>query len=317
MLTENGTADTAKPKNKRGKNVPPAHVPAVARWALRIGGGLALLCGALLSFFALFGLAVLNGWPRVIAWALPGCVDVLTATAAIVAMSVPRHHRGARIAHWCAGVSLAITVGCNVEYHALLPAHWTTGHIFLVATGAVPAIVVELIIVMQMYLGDGAALANTDQAATVQPKQQPSKNADPGQPSKNGATVQTAPQPPASTTAATVHVDGPSSVQAAGPAKLEKDAAPSTQAAPDGQDELIAEIGRTVYERLKVDLGKRPPEQAFCDALAEACSPHVAAGRLPETYRSPSISTAKRVRKDVEERFPELSPLHLVTAEAS
>lgn len=312
MLTENGTADTAKPKNKRGKNVPPAHVPAVARWALRIGGGLALLCGALLSFFALFGLAVLNGWPRVIAWALPGCVDVLTATAAIVAMSVPRHHRGARIAHWCAGVSLAITVGCNVEYHALLPAHWTTGHIFLVATGAVPAIVVELIIVMQMYLGDGAALANTDQAATVQPKQQPSKNIATGQPSKAAETVQTNGQP--SVTAA---ANGHALVQSAAPSSVRVDGAASTPAVTDGQDELIAEIGRTVYERLKNELGKRPPEQAFCDALAEACSPHVAAGRLSETYKNPSISTAKRVRKEIEERFPELSPLHLVTAKAS
>lgn len=150
-------------RNNDGEKPPAAEpdtVPGFTRWTLRIGGGAALLCGAILSFFALYGLAVMNGWPRYIAWALPGSVDVLTATAIVTAMSVPRHHRGAKVAHWCAAASLLMTVGCNVEYHALLPTtQWTIGHDFLVATGAVPAIVVELILVMQMYLGDGATLA--------------------------------------------------------------------------------------------------------------------------------------------------------------
>lgn len=150
-------------RNDDGEKPPatePDTVPGFTRWTLRIGGGAALLCGAILSFFALYGLAVMNGWPRYIAWALPGSVDVLTATAIVTAMSVPRHHRGAKVAHWCAAASLLMTVGCNVEYHALLPTtQWTIGHDFLVATGAVPAIVVELILVMQMYLGDGATLA--------------------------------------------------------------------------------------------------------------------------------------------------------------
>lgn len=144
------------------KTATPPPVPTFVRWALRIGGGLALACGAILSFYALFGLATLNGWPSTIAWALPGSVDILTATALVVAMGTPRSHPGAKVAHWCAGISLVITVGCNVEYHALLPAHWSAGHIALVATGAVPALVVELILIMQMRIGDGATLTDAD-----------------------------------------------------------------------------------------------------------------------------------------------------------
>lgn len=153
----------------------PTPVPRFTRWALRIGGGVAIACGAILSFFALNGLAVMNGWPQTIAWALPGSVDILTATAAVTAMSVPRRHPGARIAHWCAIASLLITVGCNVEYHALIPAHWSIGHVFLVATGAVPAIVVELILVMQMHLGDGAALIDTGSQSAPDGKKKPER----------------------------------------------------------------------------------------------------------------------------------------------
>lgn len=150
---------------KSGKPAPTepnrrARTPKVALWALRIGGGLAIICGAILSFYALFGLAVLNGWPATIAWALPGSVDILTTTALVVAMALPRNHPGAHTAHWCAGISLVITVTCNVLFHALRPAHWSAGHIALVATGAVPAIVVELILIMQMRIGDGASLAD-------------------------------------------------------------------------------------------------------------------------------------------------------------
>lgn len=157
---------------KSGKTAPTApnrrtRTPKVALWALRIGGGLAIICGAILSFYALFGLAVLNGWPASIAWALPGSVDILTTTALVVAMALPRSHPGAHTAHWCAGISLVITVTCNVLFHALRPAHWSAGHIALVATGAVPAIVVELILIMQMRIGDGAALAETDAVPTA------------------------------------------------------------------------------------------------------------------------------------------------------
>lgn len=142
--------------------------PAIAVWALRVGGGVAASCGALLSFIALYRLGLENGWPPYAAWGLPVCADTLVATAFIAAMAVGRGHPGSKVAHFVAAVALLITVGCNVLYHALLPAtSWSIGHVALVATGATPALVVELIIVMQMYLGDGATLAAQDAATAT------------------------------------------------------------------------------------------------------------------------------------------------------
>lgn len=104
----------------------------------------------------------------------------------------------------------------------------------------------------------------------------------------------------------------PTTVQTPASSTIRANGSPSSATDQDDQEELILQIGRTVYEAVKNARGKRPPEQAFRDALADACAPHVEAGRLPKTYRDPSISTAKRVRTDVETRFPELSPLHLI-----
>lgn len=187
----------------------PARIPAIAVWALRIGGAVAVTCGGLLSFVALYRLALENGWPPYAAWALPVAVDTLAATAFIVAMAVPREHTAATVAHWCAGIALIMTVGCNIEYHALLPAtYWSVGHVFLVATGAAPALVVELIIVMQMYLGDGATLAAQDTTATnrtTTPKRDHATDAATGtqRPAVAPATAHAAPKPePATKTAA-------------------------------------------------------------------------------------------------------------------
>lgn len=156
--------------------------PAIAVWALRIGGGVAGFCGALLSFVALYRLGLENGWPPYAAWALPVAVDALVATAFVVAMAVPRGHAGATVAHLSAGVAMLMTTGCNVLYHALLPATtWSAGHVALVATGAAPALVMELIIVMQMYLGDGAQLVAQEVApATRRPAPVAVRDARPG-----------------------------------------------------------------------------------------------------------------------------------------
>lgn len=147
---------------------PKPETPAIAVWALRVGGGISVACGGLLSFVALYRLALENGWPPYAAWGLPVCADTLAVTAFIVVMAVSRSHPASNVAHFCAGIALLITVGCNVEYHALLPAtHWGIGHVMLVTTGATPALVVELVIVMQMYLGDGATLVAQETATAT------------------------------------------------------------------------------------------------------------------------------------------------------
>jgi len=297
---------------KNAASVAPVTVPAFTRWALRLGGGAALVCGAILSFFALYGLAVMNGWPRSIAWALPGSVDILTATAIVTAMSVPRAHRGAKIAHWCAAASLAMTVGCNIEFHALLPAtHWSIGHVFLVATGAVPAVVVELILVMQMYLGDGAVLAAADDARTETPAER--SNARKSKPQRSQ------PETDASGPLASNAQDERPQSEASAHSDRDASARPDEEsdrslAAASGRPSMDrwVEIGRPVYETLAGTLGKRPPEKAFRDALAEAADKLIARGELPAFYAEPSVPAAKRVRAAVEERFPGLARLRPV-----
>lgn len=197
---------------------PKPETPAIAVWALRVGGGISVACGGLLSFVALYRLALENGWPPYAAWGLPVCADALAVTAFIVVMAVSRSHPASNVAHFCAGIALLITVGCNVEYHALLPAtHWGIGHIVLVATGATPALVVELVIVMQMYLGDGATLVAQDSAAATKgatrrdnaprPVVAPVPGAPVARPAAPATTATVAPHKPATVTKTPVAVN--------------------------------------------------------------------------------------------------------------
>lgn len=84
--------------------------------------------------------------------------------------------------------------------------------------------------------------------------------------------------------------------------------------ATDGQPTMDrwVEVGHPVYVHLKATTGKRPQQGAYRDALAEEVARLNALGELPTCYADPSLTTAKRVRGAVEDRFPELSPLHLI-----
>lgn len=165
-----GAQATDRTRARKVRRAEPQPPSSFVRWVLRVGGFIALACGAFLSAVTLYRLALSNGWPSWAAWAFPASVDTLAATAAAVAMGVEKGQTGSRTAHLSAAGSQAMTTGFNVLYHALLPGAWTVGRCFLVATGAAPAVVVELIIVMQMALGDGAnlvaATSHTEPAAT-------------------------------------------------------------------------------------------------------------------------------------------------------
>ena len=125
---------------------------------------------------------------------------------------------------------------------------------------------------------------------TVQPKTDrpaaPTVQPTHSQPST--ATAQNAPRPSSMATA----VDGAPTIQ------------PSR--------ERWAEVGRTVYERLADEFGKRPPEKPFRDALAAEAERLIAAGQLSESYANPSLSTAKRARADIEAEPSDHAPLHPV-----
>lgn len=94
---------------------------------------------------------------------------------------------------------------------------------------------------------------------------------------------------------------------------------PSTPPPSTGQPDMDewVRIGHPVYLAVRSAAGKRPPESDFHAALTEEAARLIVLDELPGCYADPSLSTAKRVRKEIETRFPELSPLHLVTAEAS
>lgn len=79
------------------------------------------------------------------------------------------------------------------------------------------------------------------------------------------------------------------------------------------------EIGRPVYQELKKNPADRPTEKALQAALTQRVAALIAAGKLPPAVGEPSGSTAKRVRRAIEERHPELKntvqpPRQLVAA---
>lgn len=89
---------------------------------------------------------------------------------------------------------------------------------------------------------------------------------------------------------------------------------PSTPSPSTGQPDMDewVRIGHPVYLTVRDSVGKRPPESDFQSALAAKAAELIAAGELAACYGDPSLSTAKRVRKEIETRFPDLSPLHLI-----
>lgn len=306
--------DAPADRRTRGKSPAPA-APLTGDEQRVLSRGIAFLmaCAAALSAPTLFGLALLIGFAAQLAWLLPAALDGYAVTSIWFGRKVPASHPAAKAARRNARLALALTVACNGLYHLL-----TLGGVLvptaarvtlLVAVSSLPPFLVDRLLHLRSLAGGNSApTAVTDQASIVQPKAQPSKNNVGERPGTDAVTV----QPSTAAPGEIVHANGHATVQAPRPSTARVDDAPLTTPSTAEQDELIVHIGRTVYESVKTALGKRPTEGAFRDALAEAAAPHVAAGRLPETYRDPSVSTAKRLRKQVEDRFPELSPLHLI-----
>lgn len=67
------------------------------------------------------------------------------------------------------------------------------------------------------------------------------------------------------------------------------------------------EIGRPAYREIKNKSGGRPTEKAMQVALTERVTALIATGKLPATIGQPSGSTAKRIRRAIEDQHPELT----------
>jgi len=281
--------------------------------------GIAFLmaCAAALSAPTLFGLARLIGFAAQLAWLLPAALDGYAVTSIWFGRKVAASHLAAKAARRNARLALALTVACNGLYHLL-----TLGGVLvptaarvtlLVAVSSLPPFLVDrLLHLRSLAAGNSAAPAAADQPPTVQPKQQPSKTGNPERPAKDSLTVQL---PAAADRPQTVQpsTDRPSTPQPDAPT-TDRPAAEVNDQAPTGHPnmERWVEIGHPVYLKVKTSHGKRPPEGAYRAALATEAARLIAAGQLPAAYDDPSVSTAKRVRAAVEDRFPELSPLHLI-----
>lgn len=74
-------------------------------------------------------------------------------------------------------------------------------------------------------------------------------------------------------------------------------------------------IGHPLYQHIQQTTGRRPTETALQQALADRSAELVAAGELPAAVGRPlSTSTAKRIRRAIEDAHPNLAPLRLAAA---
>jgi hypothetical protein len=69
------------------------------------------------------------------------------------------------------------------------------------------------------------------------------------------------------------------------------------------------QIGRPTYQLLKNVGGDRPTERELQAALSDEVARLIADGALPAAVGKPSLSTAKRVRRAIEEAHPELKAI--------
>jgi hypothetical protein len=223
---------------------------------------------------------------------------------------------------WNARLALSFTVAGNALFHALHleSGHqgWTTTDIALTAVSAVPPIIVERFLHLQTKINVGVGV-NTSGSATgignrpaatgsTPANRQASEETGKQQPTGNGRATD---NPPAANNPADRQ---PSADKVPAAVKPEtRQPAPSRRAV-DGQPstDTWVEIGKPVYDGLRAELGKRPGETVFHNTLAAHVAQLIADGALvgesgdekPDAYADPSLSTAKRIRGEIEARFP-------------
>lgn len=293
--------------SRRNSTEPAAALPESERKALSAGMAFALACAAALSAPTLYSLGRLIGYPPQLAWLLPAAFDGYAGTSIWVGRRIARTHPAAKAARRNARIALAMTVTCNGLYHLLALAGNAIPHGvhigLLVVVSSLPPFIVDRLLHLNA-IANGSAEAPTVQPTTVHRADRPTVHtkADrpPAVPSTAAAAVQPTERP--SSTRTVQDAPRPSTIQAA------VDGAPTVQPT----RERWAEVGRPVYERLADELGKRPPEKPFRDALAAEAARLIRAGQLPESYDDPSLSTAKRARADIEAEPSDHAPLHPV-----
>jgi hypothetical protein len=277
-----------------------------------VGIPISLAASAAVSFQGLTGLGALVGIAH--PWLLPISIDVYAVTSTLIAMLLPEGHRARRTAVWNARLGLAMSMAGNAVFRAVHLGSYAASDIVLTFVGAWPSLIVERLLHLQGRLADShgrrtAAVeaAEPEQTATVQSA---TVQAPPVSPATVQPAVAARPLTPAP---ATAHTN-----RSPAPATAHRPPAPTVQPASGASARTTVkrwvEIGHPVYVAVQDATGRRPTENAYRDALAEEVARLIAAGQLAPVYAEPSVPTAKRVRKDVEDRHPEVKAARVAAA---
>lgn len=319
---------TRKGKRARNGHEPPAPIDARTRRGVMIGGTIALICAAGLSFPSLYGLARTGGLPMWLAPLLPVSLDVYAYIAMWFADRVPTTHPARASALRNGWLALALTVACNFFDHFLTFAASIisplTRDILLSTVLALPPFIVGRVLHLRALAdGNAAATGNTaiasepadnlefdnadledetgnDMETRQPPIEEETGNEDElpiGKPSGNGNL------PP--------RQDEPGNPAGGKERDRQRPAVKQTAAGQPSTDTWVW-IGKPVYEELRAELGKRPGETVFHGALSARVDELIASSSLvgehgdekPDVYADPSLSTAKRIRGEIETRFP-------------
>ena len=305
-----------KPRRARGGDNPPApprpQVPRRARIWLSVGTFAGLFCAEAMSSMRLYSLGEHAGYPPFLAWLLPGALDIYALTLVWFFSFLPAEHPLRRKAAREAALALGITVLCNaldeiVETFAAQLPFWAPRVLFVLISALAPFVAYRLIHFRAEIGNDvGAVVKET----TVANRQREAVNDAPGrrlaqQPPTGNETDETVSpiDNPADNDNPTPRqpVDGnPVNNK---PRERQRTAVKQAAAGQPSTDTWV-EIGKPLYDNLRAELGKRPGEGKFCAALTERVTELIGRGELPEVYAAPSLSTAKRIRGEIEDRFP-------------
>lgn len=274
----------------------------------------AAIAGAL-SFTHIRDVALLAGQDGWKAWAYPLSVDLITV-AAYRKLKRNQDDGTSAVVPWvCFTVGLIFSLGANiVDAIANAPAGAKNPQLLLdVIVGMWPA---------AAFLGS-TLLRHSDNPTARPADGQPAAEPVGRRPAANRPTAPAAKptrQPAARPATRVVHpANGNPKTAAAEPRPIPVQ--PTGQPGPFGDlgpraattGELPlpiwVQIGRPTYQLLKHVAGDRPTERALQAALSDEVARLIADGALPAAVGQPSLSTAKRVRRAIEEAHPELKPI--------
>ncbi len=241
----------------------PPTAPISAVRIARIGGTAAEVAAAAISAHTLYHLGGQLNLGPFTAWLLPAALDAYAFTALAVGYSLPANHPGQKPVLRNARLAFAMTLGCNALDHVLQK----VGHLIdPTARDLLLAAVATLPpLVVERLLNLQSLLADHRSARADQLPTDP-RNL----------------------------LDQPGTVDAG---------TSPDQATPPHKRPDWTNLGYAVFAELADRLGHRPSGREFQAALALRAEELIAADQLPNSVRTPSLSSAKRIRAAIESQI--------------